>query len=446
MQRPETRYARNGDVHIAYQVSGSGPIDLVFVPGFMSHLDYQWEDPGCARLFRRLASFARLIRFDKRGTGLSDRAVEAPTLEQRMDDVRAVMDEVGSERAVVMGNSEGGPMSVLFAATYPQRTRGLVLYGSFARIAWCEELPWGRTEADHRAREERYLREWGTGSLVDSFAPADSSDPAARRWWAEFEKLSASPGTALAVTRINYAIDVRHVLPLVHSPALVLHRKDDRVVPVEHGRYLASHLPQARYVELAGDGHAPWSGDVDTLAGEVEEFVTGSRPGPEAERVLATLLFTDIVDATACAARLGDARWRGLLEQQHAVTRRELARFRGREIDCAGDGFLAAFDGPARAVRCAAAINAATAPLGLKLRAGLHTGEVERMGDKLGGIAVHIGARVAAEAAPGEILVSGTVRDLVAGSGLSFAAKGAKALKGVPGEWRLFALAIEDAR
>lgn len=446
MNRPETQYARNGDAYIAYQVSGTGPIDLVLVPGFISHLEHQWESPGCARLFERLAGFARLIRFDKRGTGLSDRGVEAQTLEQRMDDVRAVMDAAGSARAVVYGNSEGGPMSALFAATYPERTAALALYGSFARIAWAPDYAFGRTPEEHAARTAAFEQAWGTGSLAESFSPSDAADPAARRWWGLFERLSASPGAMLAVTRQNYEIDARAALPLVQEPTLVLHRTGDRVVRVEHGRYLASHIPNARYVELPGDDHVPWSGDVDGLASEIQEFLTGARSIAEPERVLATLLYTDIVDATARAAGLGDARWRALLEQQHAATRRELARFRGREIDCAGDGFLASFDGPARAVRCAAAIGAASAALGLPLRAGVHTGEVERMGEKLGGIAVHIGARVAALAGASEVLVSGTVKDLVAGSGLEFADRGSQSLKGVPGEWRLFALRPGNGR
>lgn len=443
MKTPETRYVKSGDVHIAYQVVGDGPIDLVFVPGFVSHLEFQWELPSGARLFERLASFSRLIRFDKRGTGLSDRVLEAPTLEQRMDDVRMVMDAVGSERAAVFGNSEGGPMSALFAATYPQRTSALILYGTFARIAWADDLPWGRTVAEHEARVASFARTWGTGAMVESFAPSVADDVAIRQWWGNFERLSASPGAMLAVAKMNYEIDARHVLPLIQTPTLIMHRRDDRAVKVEHGRYLAKHIPNARYVELPGSDHVPWAGDVDAIANEVQEFLTGARGAAEPDRILATLVFTDIVGATMRAASLGDSRWRGLLAQHHAAIRRELVRFRGREIDTAGDGFLATFDGPARAVRCAAAIKDAVATLGLEVRAGLHTGEVELMGEKVGGIAVHIGARVAAQAQPGEILVSHTVRDLVAGSGLRFADRGVRALNGVPGEWRLFALDSE---
>ncbi len=440
---PETRYVKSGDVHIAYQVVGDGPIDLVFVPGFVSHLEYQWELPAGARLFERLASFSRLIRFDKRGTGLSDRVLEVPTLEQRMDDVRIVMDAVGSKRAAVFGISEGGPMSALFAATYPERTAALILYGTFARSAWAEDHPWGRTAAEHQSRQEHLGRTWGTGQIVDTFAPSDAGNAAVRRWWGNFERLSASPGAMLAVIRMNYEIDARHVLPLVQSPTLILHRSDDKVVNVEQARYLARNIPNARFVELPGSDHVPWAGNVDEITNEIQEFLTGARTAAEPDRVLATLVFTDLVDSTKRAASLGDQRWRGLLEQHHAAIRRELARFRGREIDCAGDGFLATFDGPARAVRCATAIRDAVAALGLEVRAGLHTGEVELMGPKVGGIAVHIGARVAAEAKAGEILVSHTVKDLVAGSGLRFADHGAHALKGVPGEWHLFSVDSE---
>jgi len=437
--KAQTRYVKNGDVHIAYQAIGDGPIDIVLVPGFISHLEYLWELPSGARLMERLANFARLIVFDKRGTGLSDRMLEAPTLEQRMDDVRMVMDAVGSRRAAIFGNSEGGPMSALFAATYPDRTSALILYGSFARIAWAEDLPWGRTAAEQEARAATFAQAWGTGVMIDSFAPSTADDPATRHWWGNFERLSASPGAMLAVSRMNYEIDARHVLPLIQAPTLILHRTADRVVKVEHGRYLANHIPNARLVELPGEDHMPWAGDVDSITNAIQEFLTGAPCAAEPDRVLATLLFTDIVDATRQAATLGDQRWRTLLEQHHAAVRRELIRFRGREIDTAGDGFLATFDGPARAVRCASAIRQAVGALGLNVRAGLHTGEVECIGEKFGGIAVHIGARVAAQAASGEILVSHTVKDLVAGSGLQFVDRGAHALKGVPGTWHLFA-------
>ncbi|MGH8249820.1 MAG: adenylate/guanylate cyclase domain-containing protein [Steroidobacteraceae bacterium] len=436
----ETRYVRSGDVHIAFQVVGDGPIDLVFVPGFVSHLEYQWELPACARLLERLASFTRLILFDKRGTGLSDRVLEVPTLEQRMDDVRVVMDAVGSARAAVLGVSEGGPMSALFAATYPDRTSALVLYGSFARIAWAKDHPFGRKPEDYEDRLVKFGRAWGSGAMVESFAPSGAGDATLRQWWGNFERLSASPGAMLAVQRMNYEIDARHVLPLIQTPTLVMHRAGDCVVKVEHGRYLAQHIPDAQFVELPGEDHVPFAGDSEAITNRIQEFLAGAPCEVEPERMLATLLFTDIAGSTERAASLSDRRWRDLLAQHHAAVRRELARFRGWEIETAGDGFLAAFDGPARAVRCADAIRKAIASLGIELRAGLHTGEVEQTGDKIGGIAVHIGARVAAEARPGEVLVSHTVKDLVAGSGLQFTDRGVHALKGVGGEWRFFAL------
>jgi pimeloyl-ACP methyl ester carboxylesterase len=438
--RPETRYAKSGDVHIAYQVIGNGPRDLVVVPGFVSHLEATWEAPRRARFFERLASFARLIMFDKRGTGMSDRTSQVFTLEQRMDDVRAVMDAVGCERAALFGVSEGGPMSLLFAATYPERTTAVVLYGSYARRAWAPDHPWGLPDERWTELYDAIEHDWGGPRILQSFVPSALDDPEARRQFASYLRLAASPGAAAAVMRMNREIDVRHILPAVRVPALILHRVDDSLTPVGQARYLAAHIPSARLVELPGVDHVAWVGDADAIVDEIEEFLTGMRQGPEPDRVLATVLFTDLVGATERAAALGDRRWREVLEQHHAAVRRELARFRGREIDTAGDGFLATFDGPARGVRCAQAIGEAVRPLGLGVRAGLHTGECEVMGDKLGGIAVHIGARVAAEAGAGEVLVSHTVKDLVAGSGLRFADRGVHGLKGVPGEWRLFAV------
>jgi class 3 adenylate cyclase/dienelactone hydrolase len=397
---PETKYAKSGDIHIAYQVVGKGAVDVVHVPGFVSHVEYQWEEPRWARMLQRIASFSRLICFDKRGTGLSDRVAAMPTLEERMDDVRAVMDAVGSRRAALFGLSEGGPMSVLFAATYPDRTTALILYGSFAK-----------------------------------------------RWYANYRKLGASPGAAIATYRMNMEIDVRHVLPAVRVPTLVLHVAGDRAVHIGNGKYLAERIPRAKLVELPGEDHIPLWDNSDTIVDEIEEFVTGVRPGHEADhdRVLATILFTDIVRSTERAAALGDRRWRDILEQYYALVRRELSRFRGREIDTAGDGFFAAFDGPARAIRCACRIRDSVRAIGIELRAGLHAGECEVVGTKIGGIAVHIGARVAADAAPGQILVSNTVKDLVAGSGIGFESRGVHALKGVPGEWPLFAV-TEDLK
>ena len=440
--RPVTRYAKSGDVHIAYQVTGEGPLDLVFVPGFVSHLEADWESPVRARFLDRLGNFSRLIRFDKRGTGLSDR-VPIPTLEQRMDDVRAVMDAVGSERAALFGISEGGPMSLLFAATYPARTTALVIYGSYARRLWAPDHPVGRTKAEWDEIVQRLEREWGGPVAVDIWAPTMIHDERFREGWASYLRLAASPGAAAAVMRMNGEIDVRHVLPVIRVPTLILHRTGDRLTFIEQARVMAERIGGAKLVELPGVDHIPTVGDTDAIVDEIEEFLTGVRHGPEPDRVLATVLFTDIVGSTEKAASLGDRRWRDLLEGHHELVRRELGRFRGREIDIAGDGFLATFDGPARGVRCARAVTDSVGALGLEVRAGLHTGEVELLGDKVSGLAVHIGARVAAAAGPGEVLVSSTVKDLVAGSGLRFQDRGFQPLKGVPGEWHLFALERE---
>jgi class 3 adenylate cyclase len=433
---PETHYARSGEVRIAYQVVGSGPFDLVYVPGFVSNLDNGWDDPGFAHFFRRLASFSRLILFDKRGTGLSDRDAQIPSLEQRMDDVRAVMDAVGSTKAAVFGVSEGGAMAMLFAATYPERISALVLYGAYAHFpTWV--LPDDQVPAFIAGVEAR----WGTGESVKAFAPEAGKDPQVQARWARFERLGASPSAVIALTRMNCEIDVRHVLPAIRVPTLVIHRAGDARVKVGAGRYLGEHIPNAKYIELPGIDHAIWLGETDSIVDEVETYLTGVRPTHEADRVLATLLFTDIVDSTKRATELGDRRWRELLEQHNTVARREIARFRGREIKTLGDGFLAAFDGPARAVRCSLAVAEGVRPLGLAIRAGMHTGEVEFRGDDVGGIAVNIAARVAAEASGPEILVSNTVRDLVAGSGLAFQDRGMHTLKGVPEQLRLFAVA-----
>jgi pimeloyl-ACP methyl ester carboxylesterase len=443
---PETRYARSGDVNIAYQVVGDAPRDLVLVPGWVSNVEVFWDDPRVARFLERLASFTRLILFDKRGTGLSDRVADLPTLETRMDDVRAVMDAVGSERAALYGYSEGGVMCALFAATYPLRTTALVMHGSYARLRHGPDYPLGRTPEAQRAWIEDCQRGWGGPVGLDLRAPSLAGNDAARQWWARFLRLSASPAAAIALIRMNYEIDIRHVLPAIRVPTLLLHSVGDRAVEVDTGRYLAAHIAGAKYVELAGSDHLPWGEDADAILDEIEEFLTGVRHGPEPDRVLATVLFTDIVGATERAASLGDRRWRDVLEQHHAVVRRELGRFRGREVDTAGDGFLATFDGPARGIRCARALSDGVRTLGLEVRAGLHTGECEVMGDKLGGLAVHIGSRVAAAAGPGEVLVSSTVKDLVAGSGLRFQDRGLQPLKGVPGEWRLYALEPEGRR
>jgi pimeloyl-ACP methyl ester carboxylesterase len=439
---PETRYARSGDVHIAYQVVGDGPIDLVVVTGFVSHLEEAWEDPGWARFIQRLASFARLILFDKRGTGMSDRVPDhaLPSLEQRMDDVRAVMDAAGLERAALFGLSEGSPMCSLFAATYPGRVLSLILYGSYARRLWAPDYPWGPTAEERERFHEAIETLWGTTELNKYFAPTIARDEHLSRRFASQMRRAASPGAALALMRMNAEIDVRDILPSVKVPTLMLARAGDPVSPLGGNRYMAERIPGARLIELAGDDHAPWVGDTDSVIIAIEEFLTGAHHVVEPDRVLATVLFTDIVGSTERAAAIGDQQWRSLLNEHHAAVRRELGRFRGREIHTAGDGFLATFDGPARAARCGVAITQAIRSLGLEVRAGVHTGEIELMGDDIGGIAVHTGARVAAEARPGEVLVSSTVKDLVAGSGIEFDDRGAHTLKGVPGEWRLFAV------
>ncbi|HEY7651091.1 MAG TPA: adenylate/guanylate cyclase domain-containing protein [Methylomirabilota bacterium] len=439
--KPETRYARSGDVNIAYQAFGEGPRDLVIVPGWVSNVEVFWEDPSMARFLERLASFARVILFDKRGTGLSDRVADIPNLETRMDDVRAVMDAVRSPRAALLGYSEGGAMCTLFAATYPERTAALVLVNSYARRIWAPDYPWGTPRQEWEAFVDEAMRHWGTAVGLDIRVPSRASDPRFRDWWARFLRMSASPGAGRAVLLMNADIDVRAILSTIRVPALVLHGARERNVPVEAGRYLAERIPEAKYVELPGADHIPWGEDAELILDEIEEFLTGTRRGVEPDRILATVMFTDIVDATRKASEMGDRRWRDLLAAHHALVREHLSKFRGREIDTAGDGFLSTFDGPARGIRAACAVSEGVRQLGLEVRAGLHTGECEVMGSKLGGIAVHIGARVAALAQGGEVLVSGTVKDLVAGSGLRFEDRGAHALKGVPGEWHIFAVA-----
>jgi pimeloyl-ACP methyl ester carboxylesterase len=417
---PDTKYAKSGDVNIAYQVTGEGPFDLVLVPGWVSHVENAWEEPSFARFLHRLTSFCRLILLDRRGTGLSDPVAELPTLEQRMDDVRAVMDATGSKKAALFGISEGGPMCILFAATYPERTTALALYGTFARGLHDSEYPWAPTPARLERFLERVDREWGTGMTARMFAPSIAQDDRHVQSWGRFERLAVSPGAARTLIHMGANSDVRHVLPVIRVPTLVLHRFGDQVTLVGGGRYMAKHIQGAKYVELPGEDHFPWTGDADAVLEEVEEFLTGARPGPELDRILATVMFTDIIGSTEQAVELGDHKWRDLLEQHHSLVRGELNRFRGQEIDTAGDGFFATFDGPARGIRCACAIRDSILNLGINIRAGLHTGECEVMGDKVGGIAVHIGARVMEKAGPGEVLVSNTVKDLVAGSGLQF--------------------------
>ena len=439
---PETRYVKSGDVNIAYQVVGDGPFDLVHVPPFVSNLELQWEDPAERRYFERLASFSRLIMFDKRGTGLSDRVAVA-TLEERMDDLRAVMDAAGSQRAAIYGGSEGGALSILFAVTYPDRVSALALYGAYPRMTWAPDYPEGIPE-DVWTDGLRHLEEhWGRGLEgglpLWALAPGRVDDPAFRRAHGRWERLSASPGAAVAIQQMIRELDVRHLLPAIRVPTLVVYRTAD-MGHAAGSRYLGAHIPGAKVVELQGDEYFPYLGDQDAILDEVEEFLTGVRPLHVPDRSLATVLFTDIVSSTQRAAALGDDEWTRMLDHHDALTAREVERHRGRTVNTTGDGMLATFDGPARAVRCAQAICAGVRTLGLEVRAGLHTGEVELRGDDIGGIAVHIGQRVSALAGPAEVLVSSTVKDLVAGSGITFVDRGFHVLKGVPDEWRLFAV------
>ena len=438
--QPQTRYARSGDVNIAYQVIGEGPLDLVFVMGWVSNIDEFWTEPSFANFLQRIAKFSRLIVFDKRGTGLSDRVHESqlPTLEQRMDDVRAVMDAVGARQAALLGVSEGGPLCALFAATYPQRTRALITFGSFARRIRDVDYPWASTP-DEREREiEAVVAGWGGPVGLEQRVPSMARDERFRNWWTQYLVRSASPGALAALMRMNDQIDVRPVLPAIRVPTLVMHRGGDQLVAVAASRFMAERIAGAKLIEYAGDDHLPWTEGAEAVLGDIEEFVTGARHAPEPDRVLATVMFADIVDSTQRAAAVGDRAWTRQLQEFYDLARRELERFRGREIDTAGDGYFATFDGPARGVRCAQTISREMSQRGLAIRAGLHTGEVEMLGGKVGGIAVHIGARIASHAAPGEIVVSNTVKDLVAGSGLQFEDRGVRPLKGVPGEWRLY--------
>ena len=435
--QPETRYARCGSLHIAYQVVGEGPLDLVFVPGAISHLEHQWDEPLQAAFFRRVASYCRLIRFDKRGSGLSDRVERMPTIEERMDDVRTVMDAVGSERAAILGLSEGGPMGVVFAASHPDRASQLILWNTFARMLWTP----GAADESRQQIVDAMLRlfkeEWGTGKFLEAFVPTAAADPSFRDWWGRFERLAMSPGSALEAMRVNLEIDVRAILPSVRVPTLVIRNEGD-TFPREMQRYLADQIPDARSVELPGSDHFAWR-EEDGVTQEIQEFLTGERSAPETERILATILLTDIVNSTACATELGDHKWRELLDRHDALVERALSRFRGHLVDKTGDGILATFDGPARAIRCATTITESIRGLGLEVRAGLHTGEVEIRGDRLAGIAIHLASRVSSLAGAGEVLVSSTVKDLVVGSGIAFEDRGMHALRGVPGEWHLFA-------
>jgi pimeloyl-ACP methyl ester carboxylesterase len=440
--QPRTHYARSPEGSVGYQVVGDGALDLVFIPWWATNLDVMWEEPSIARFLSRLAGFSRLILFDKRGTGISDPLPLAalPTLEQWSDDVSAVMAAAGSQRAALFGHSQGGQMALLFAATHPERTTALILADSSARQFDEAERP-SSFSVDQRALSlESVERSWGSGATLDFLAPSAAGDERFRRWYGRYERLSLGPRMVRAVVAADFENDLRGILPAIRVPTLVLHRRGNRFIRSEHGRRLAEGIPGARFVEIPGDDHLFHVGETEALLGEVEEFLTGARPLPEADRVLATLLFTDIVGSTERAAELGDRAWRGLLDAHQQIARRELERHRGRAIEFAGDGLLATFDGPARAIRCACAIAAAVRELGLEIRAGLHTGEIELAGAAVRGIAVHIGARVAALAGPGEVLVSSLVKDLVAGSGIRLRDRGVHELKGVPDAWRLFAV------
>jgi class 3 adenylate cyclase len=437
---PVARYAKSGDVHIAYAVEGDGPVDLVWVPPWISQVEYLWAEPTLERFGKRLTRFARVITFDRRGSGLSDPLLGAPTLEEQMDDVLAVMDAAGSERAAICGTLEGGPMAALFAATHPDRTTGLVLYATFARATWAPDYEWAWTAERRDAEMAALIEHWGEGLIASSVAPSLRAEAGFMEWAGRLERLAASPGTIRRIFDLIGKYDVRDVLPSIRVPTLVMHRTHDSFIKVEHSRYMASKIPGSRFVELEGEDNMFSIGDSDALVGEVEEFLTGTRHDREPDRMLATVLFTDICDSTARAAELGDRGWRFLLERHDALFRQALTRHRGREVKRTGDGFLATFDGPARAIRCAASVAEAMGSLGLQIRAGLHTGELEVMDGDLGGLAVHIASRVMSAAGPNEVLVSGTVKDLVVGSGIDFEDRGETELRGVPGEWRLFAV------
>jgi pimeloyl-ACP methyl ester carboxylesterase len=433
---PETRYAVSGDINIAYQTMGSGPVDIIMVPGFVSHVEFAHELAGYTAFLRRLSTFARVVTFDKRGQGLSDRISGAPSLEQRMDDVRAVMDDIGSQRAVVVGFSEGSAMSALFAATYPERVAQLILFGGFA------VTPYPPNGAEERIA--RVVKAWGTGEMMKTVIPSQAANPNAISQFAKLERLSASPGAVRAIALLNAQIDIRPILPTIRVPTLVLHRRTDARIPIEIGRNLATQIPNSRFIEYPDGDHAFWSGDAEPLLGDIEEFVTGHRDSSSAEleRVLATVLFTDIVDSTRSAAAMGDQAWRRSLDSHDQLAKQMVEKHRGNLVKNTGDGILATFDGPGRAVRCALAFGTAAQQIGLPLRAGLHTGEIEIRGSDIGGIAVHAAARVMAKSQSSEVLVSRVVTDLVAGAGLKFAERGSHELKGLPGRWDLFAASV----
>jgi class 3 adenylate cyclase len=437
---PVARYAKSGDLNIAYVVEGDQPLDLVWIPPWISQVEYLWAEDSLSRVMERLTRFARVITFDRRGSGLSDPLAGAPTLEEQMDDVIAVMNAAGSERAAIVGTLEGGPMAALFAATHPDRVSALVLYATFARATWAPGYEWAWRAEERQMHMDELVAHWGEGLVAASVAPSLASEPDFIEWAGRLERLAASPSTIRRIFELIGEFDVRDVLPSIRVPTLVLHRRDDSFIKIEHSRYIAEHVPGATFVELEGGDNMYSIGDSEALIGEIDEFLTGERHHVEADRMLATVLFTDICDSTEHAARMGDRGWRFMLERHDALFRRALERHRGREVKRTGDGFLATFDGPARAIRCAADHAESVASIGLEVRAGLHTGELEVMDGDLGGMAVHIAARVMDRAGPCEVLVSGTVKDLVVGSGISFEERGEHALRGVPGEWRLFSV------
>jgi pimeloyl-ACP methyl ester carboxylesterase len=437
----QTHYAQSADgTNIAYQVHGDGPSNLVFVSGFVSHAELVWEEPAIAGFLRRLASFSRLLTYDKRGQGLSDRLGRPPTLEESMDDLKAVMDAADFESAAIFGISEGGPLSALFAATHPDRVSSLVLYGTYARLTEAPGYPEGIRADRFEEWTKTVEREWGGAVGVEIWAPSEVGNQEFEHWWARLLRQGTSPSGAIDLLCLYLEIDVRGALGTIGAPTLVVHRTGDRMVPLRQGRYLAERIPDARLVELAGDDHLVFVGDSGGLLDEVEEFLVGSREARDVDRVLATVLFTDIVGSTETAARLGDRRWRELLAHHDSAVRRALTVHRGREVKTLGDGFLATFDGPARAIRCAGSIRDDLEQIGITVRAGIHTGEVETIGTDVGGMAVNIGARVGELAGPGEVLVSSTVKELVVGSGIEFDRRGSHRLKGAPDEWSLFAV------
>jgi class 3 adenylate cyclase len=438
---PETRYARSGEVSIAYQVFGEGPMDLLLAPGFVSHCEVLWEHPDVARSFERLGSFARVIIFDKREQGLSDRLGRPPTIEEMVDDIQAVLDAAGSERAAVLGVSEGGAMALLFAATHPGRCTHLALWSAYARMCRAPDYPEGVPPEALDEWGEIVEERWGGPVSLGIFAPSRKGDRRSEEWWAHLLRSGTSPRSAAALMELYKEVDVRSVLPVISAPTLVMHRAGDRAVPAPLGRYIAEQIPGARYIEVPGADHLLWTEGADEILDQFEQFLTGTRRARSPERVLATVMFTDIVDSTAHAARLGDRGWRQLLDRHDALVGSRVEGHRGRVIKSTGDGVLATFDGPARAISCATQLSGELPELGIEVRAGLHSGECELRADDVGGMAVHIGARIAGLAGAGEVLVSSTVKDLVVGSGIEFAERGSAELKGVPGEWRLYAVA-----